>query len=325
MNVMKIVVSFIVLLYLVFILINLFSTAFPKDEIVKTIETQINLSKKNPGEFNSKYNLKFEEGLLLTKKDFETKDTIIEFQCNSYTHCCAENDKCNEKIEWTKEKARFNEKRNPITSTRCDEIKGSYFCKIYLGEIPAQIQLEEFNYNNNFYFNSEKLKIDSKITNKGNTTENYARMETTVSIIFFENGIKKEEILKEENTERIKIEARETKELTQEIKLESPGEYTVKTKITGLDFGFVEEKFNVNVFGEPEYNCRIDETKKEITIDPDSIGENKIIECEIAFYCSDCKYGFECKYEWQKQFPYKELELKTKEYTIEHARGTNCQ
>ena len=46
MNVMKIVVSFIVLLYLVFILINLFSTAFPKDEIVKTIETQINLSKK---------------------------------------------------------------------------------------------------------------------------------------------------------------------------------------------------------------------------------------------------------------------------------------
>lgn len=324
MNLMKTVIVFIVVLYLIFIIINLFSSAFPEEEIVKTIQTQIEQSKKNLGKFNAKYNLRFAEGISLTKKDFETKTTAIEFECNSYSHCCAENDDCNEKIEWTKDRIAFNEQMNPIVSTRCEELKGTYFCKIYLGDIPAQIQLDEFNYNNNFYFNSEKLNITAKITNKGNTEENYALMKTTVSIVFFEDGIKKEEKIAEESTERVKIEPRETKEFKQEIKLESPGEYLVKTKITGLDFGFIEKEFSVNVFGEPEYDCRINQEKKEIAIDPETIGENKIVECDITYYCYDCKYAFECKYVWKKDFPLKEFQLETNTYTIERARGTNC-
>ena len=149
-------------------------------------------------------------------------------------------------------------------------------------------------------------------------------METIVSIAFFEDGIKKQEIIKEENTERVKINARETIELEQEIKLESPGEYLIKTKITGLNFGFAEKEFTVNVFGEPQYECRMDEEKKDITIDPDSIGQNKIIQCEIRHYCLDCRYGFECRYEWEKAFSFKEFELGTKDYTTEQGRGTNC-
>ncbi len=324
MNAMKIVIGFIVVLYLVFILISLFSAAFPKEETVNIIKIQLEHSKKNLGEFKAKYNIKFSKGILLTKKDFETKNTIIEFECNSYNYCCSENSDCEQKIEWTKEKTLFNEEMNPIVSTRCEELQGIYFCKIYLGEIPAQIKLEKFIYNNDFYFNSEKLKIESTITNTGNTAENYARMETTVFIAFFEEGTKKQEKIKTENSERTKIEAKETKKLQQEIQLNSPGEYMIKTKITGLNFGFIEKEFTVNVFGEPEYECRINEEKKDITIDPETVGENKITECQIRHYCTDCRYAFECKNKWENTMQFKEFELGTKNYAVEQSKGTNC-
>ncbi len=325
MNPFKIVISFIIIIYLFFFISNIFfPAAFPKEEIINKITEQIENSKTKLGEYNSKYNIKFQKKVSLTKNDFETKNTKIEFQCNSYRHCCSENEECSEKIEWTKNTVKFNETANPITSTRCEEIKGTFFCKIYLGKIPAQIKLNDFSINNNFNFNSDKLKITAKIINAGAVTENFAVMQTKIFIVFYENGEKKEELIKEVSGKTTKIEPNEIKILTEEIEINSSGEYLIKTKITGLDFGLTEKKSTINVFGDTEYNCRINKTKKEIFIYPETIGENKIPECEIKYFCSNCLYAFECKYAWKQETSEKNFELGTKDYSTEETRGTNC-
>jgi len=326
MNPFKIVVSFIVVLYLFFLITNiLFPAAYPKGEIAKTIEEQIALSKKNLGTYNSKYDIKFTEGINLTKKDFESKDTKIEFECNSYSHCCAENEKCKTKTEWTREYLKFNETTNPVVSTRCENIKGTYFCDVFIGTIPAQVQLIDFSYNNNFYFDSDKFRISAEVTNKGNTIENFAVIETKISVSFNENGTIKEELVKEVSNEKTRIVPKETKTLETEIELDAPGRYFIEMKVTGMAFGFVEKEFIINVLGKPDYDCRIDETRKEIIIDEKTVSPTQIVECDIRNFCSDCMYGFECKQAWKNEFPSKEFEIGTNEFTVERSKGTNCE
>ncbi|MBU2100559.1 hypothetical protein KKG83_04870 [Candidatus Micrarchaeota archaeon] len=324
MNVFKIIVSFLILVYLIFFIQNVFfPAAFPEEKIIEQINQQIIFSKKNLGQFNAKYEISFQKDVSLTEKALETTDTKIEFQCNSFEKCCAENDKCNSKIQWTKKSVFFNEKSNPVVSTRCEEIKGTFFCKIYLGDVPAQVKLVDFSYTNNFYFNSEKLKIQAKILNAGQTTENFAVLETTVLVVFFEQGEKKEEIIKTDSSSPEKIMPQETKTIEREIELDSPGEYLVKVKITGMDYGFVEKEFTANVYGEPDYDCRINQEKKEVILKSDS--STPIPECTIRYYCFDCLYGFECKYTWKKEFPEKNFEIGTNEFTTENTRGPDCR
>ncbi len=328
MNPTKILVSLLVVLYLIFFISNVFfPSAFPKEEIVKGIQDQIYFSKNKLGEITPKYDIVFKKGVFLTEKDFESKNTLIEFQCNSFDHCCAENENCNTKIEWTKTSVKFNQNINPITSTRCEQIEGTFFCKIYLGKIPAQVNLNEesFRHSRDFDLSSGKLEISAEVTNAGNSIENFAVMETKVFVVFFDKGKKQLSLVKEHSTAPIKIEPKETKVFEAQISIDSPGEYLVKTRITGMDFGFVEKEFSINVYGNPLYECKIDETRKEILIDPETIGENKIPECEIRYFCLDCSYAFECKYEWNKKLPEKTFELGSNNYAIENTRGTNCQ
>jgi len=326
MNVFKILVGFLVAVYLIFFITNiLFPTAFPKDDVIKDITKQIEYSKKNLGLYNSKYNLKFEQGISLTKQDFSEKDLEVEFECTSLEYCCAENEKCGDRIEWSRNMITFNKPVNPTVSTRCEEVKGIFFCKIFFGQIPAQVKLEEFNYNNNFYFDSEKLKIDATVKNIGSTTENFAAIETKVFVIFYEAGEKKEQLAKEITSNPEKIQAKETKTLYSEIQIDSPGEYLIKSRITGLDFGYAEREYSINVFGNPGYECKTDETRKEILIDPNTVAEGKIVECDIKYFCSDCLYAFECKYVWTEKFPKKTLQLGTNDYVKERSKGTHCR
>ncbi|MFH1664253.1 MAG: hypothetical protein ABH986_05635 [archaeon] len=203
-------------------------------------------------------------------------------------------------------------------------MKGTYFCDIYVGGVPAQVQSDGLNYNNNFYFDSDKLRISAEVTNKGNTTESFAVIEAVAAIAFNDNGTIKQEQIKKAVSTRTRIEPKETKTLETEIEFDSPGEYFVKAKITGLDFGFIEQEFTVNVLGTPAYDCRIDSTKKEIIIDDTTVSPTTITECTIRHYCSDCLYAFECKQAWKKVFQQKNFELGTKDFTTEKSRGTNC-
>ncbi len=326
MNVFKILIGFLVAVYLIFFIMNiLFPTAFPEDEVIRDITKQIEYSKKNLGLYNSKYDLKFEQGISLTKEDFKEKDLEVEFECNSLEYCCAENEKCGDKIEWSRNTIAFNKTANPTVSTRCKEVKGIFFCKVFFGQIPAQIRLEEFNYNNNFYFDSEKLKIDAIVKNIGSVTENFAEITTKVFIIFYEGAEKKEQLAKEVSGTPEKIKAKETKTLYSEIQIDSPGEYLIKSKVTGLDFGYAEREYSINVFGEPMYECKIDKTRKEIVIDPATVGEGKITECDIRYFCTDCLYAFECKYVWTEEFLEKNFQLGTNDYAKERTKGTHCK
>jgi hypothetical protein len=326
MNVFKIFIGVIVLMYVIFFVSNvLFPATFPKEEITKEISQQIEEAKKEPGKNKARFGLKFAKGIVLTKKDFETKNTIIEFQCNSGYFCCNENQKCNKKIEWNKSKVEFNEQADPLVNTRCEEIKGTNFCRVYFGKTPAQAEIKELKYNNNFNLSKEKLKIEAEVFNAGNTPENAAVLEIQVFIVYYERKQKIKEEIKNASSEPQKIKEKETKKLETEIEFTSPGEYLIKAKVKGNDFGFQEKEFTINVLGEKSYDCKPDKTRKEIIIDPNTLGENKIVECEIKYYCMNCLYAFECKHEWEKEFPNKNFELKTSEYTIQKTKGTNCK
>lgn len=326
MNWTRMIILAIVLIYVGFFLINtFFPYAFAKQGITEEINFLVIAAEKNQGTFNSKYSIEFKQGLELTKEDFETQNTTIEFQCNDYEKCCGENEECTEKIAWTKNKIKFNKDINPITSVRCEKQNEKNHCKIYIGKVPAQIQLTELNYDENISFNSEKLKVNAIITNYGGLTEDAALMQTKIFIYYLDGEEKKTESVNEFTSKSTKINIQETKILEQEIELKTPGKYLIKVKLTGRDFGSIEKSFTVNATGEPEYECKKDTTKTEIVIDPKTVAETKIVECDIKRFCTDCMQAFECKKLWKEENPEKTFEAKTKEYTAEKAKGTNCK
>ncbi len=324
MNTFKIVISAIIMIYLIFFIANvLFPSFFPEEKIIEKINMQLDESKKELGLFKLDYATEYSKGISLTDKDFEAKDTVIEFQCNSPAHCCSEGTACNDKIQWTKKTIKFNSNLRPITSTRCSETQGIYFCKIYFGLVPAQAKISDFSYTNNFSYKDE-LKITATIINSGSVAENFAEMDSEVFIVFTENNEKKELSIKKVSGTTQSIEPNTEKTFENTVKLDSPGEYLIKTTVNGMDFGEITKEFIVNAFGEKNYFCITDKTREDIIIDPNTTGENMIVECQVRHYCYDCLYAFECKNAWQQENPEKQFELGTKDYTTELTRGTNC-
>jgi len=228
----------------------------------------------------------FQQGEGFSGQTFDSQNRSVSFQCNSPELCCPREKECPLAIEWGNRAIKFNEPRNFWATTRCDFQNGLFVCRLYLGDLPAQLKIESLEMDEEFDLEKGPVSFEIAVTNTGGMKAEQAEATVEISRISIEEGKQVETIAQEySKTEALgPIEQGGKATKTIFLELNENGSFKAKIRASGADAGFDETSRQFSTTG-AENNCM-----------PSYCEDQRFIEekCTARCYCSNCVLGSEC-------------------------------
>ncbi len=276
-------------------MLGLFS--FTPSEIGE-IEKQLKIAEARTGKMATGEIL-FGKGTGISARNFETGRITMGLECNTARFCCPEAQKCSGTIEWTPLVMTVKKQGKITVSTRCGEIGELLSCKSYFGELPAQLEIENISFSQEYDVREGKPKIGAKVKNTGNLPAFGVIVKAEIFTVFLEEGIEKKIKAGEKTTvaETEAINPNQTAEVAIELNISEPGKFEAEIKASGKDSGYDRKSIVFSAI-KSSGNCRIDAERQKDVFWIGSTPQGDV--CGKKHYCLECEYGFECVEAWEK-------------------------
>ena len=281
-----------------FLLIVLISSIFiaPDTDVVSKISDSFKFAEVEEGKL-IETRLSFPEGIGIASDSLETENRNVVMRCTDPYMCTPE------RISYNDRRVTFLKDSELDVYARCVYEINLYKCRLYIGQEPAQLIVENIEIADN----NESIKV--KVKNIGDLNAEFITNSLTIYRKALSEGKWKEYFYKNLDpiTEGLLV-SEESKEFEFEFGRMIKGLFIARFRSQGEEAGFDETESEFTVYWDDD-GCRTDKLEETLII-----GSN----CMSKYSCRDCEYAFECKEKWQKQIPEKENLFETTDpnYTI---------
>jgi len=258
---------------------------FPTPNNILIIERTLEASETGLGKgFFDEVRVQAGEGF--SGETFDKKLRNTAFQCNSAALCCPQTEECSLTIEWDNRSIKFNEPRTVLVTTRCDLQHGLYACTVYLGENPAQIEIESVEAPKEIDLGNETLSFDIVFANTGNQET----QQTEVKVELFQRYLEEGKWVEKPVEDSLAIEAfgslkpGQKMQKTIFISLNQNGSFKAKIRANGLEAGFEEKSFEFTATGASQ-DCGPRDCQNPISLEG---------KCVARCSCTGCMLGSRC-------------------------------
>ncbi len=258
---------------------------FPLPDNIELIEKSLRASETGQGKsfISETY---FQNGEGFAGESFDTSSRNVAFICNNASLCCPRDRECSLPIEWEGRQIKFNESRTVLVTTRCQLDFGLFACTVYVGEKPAQIEIDSVQVPEEADLSGGAMCFEVQFSNTGNQDA----FETVVSIEvfekYFEDGKWRERAYEEASESVVagELKAKQSMQKTVCINLNQNGPFRAMVKAAGLEAGFDEKSVQftaINAPGScmPAY-CEMPELSSG--------------KCMARCQCQNCMLGSKC-------------------------------
>jgi len=311
MKVFELLIYAAVAIALIFLVINIFSSLFPQEDLLKELKQTVILAEtpSELGQYTPLINKKVPKDFLLRQTFFELTKRSIAFECSNQSKCCIQGEKCS-KPEWDLDFVKFKEQTTTNFYVRCiyDKIN---ICKIYFGKAPAQASIE----------NIELLKENG--TNKTikvvvkNTGDNILLLGNNELKLYKKVHFDFEPTNESFPTQQIEsLMPNQEYEFIWNVETKTLGEYQIEAKFSSKNSGFNTKTFDFNA--KENSVCYTNNTPGELIYDGNNYWETK--------YCDGCNYAYECVSAWSNEKPNTKWNIFDKDttYCIMQNETTSC-
>ncbi|MBI4053355.1 MAG: M23 family metallopeptidase [Candidatus Diapherotrites archaeon] len=327
---LKIVVVAIAAAALLGIFAATFGPLFNKDQaITLVVERQLTAAEQRLGVENTVENVVIKPDETIQAKTYESDKRSVAFECNNPQVCCPKGQACG-RIKWDERSVAFNEFKAIRTSSRCGLENGIFLCKIYLGQTPAQIDLNvsieqatldlgglyegkssvelDLNLPKKLPFidlaKGEALTLRILVKNSGRTMLPFAKISAELfrkETLYGQLKLEKSDGQATTTANILPDEARAIR-LQAQIRSRKPGEYVVKVRVDGEDAGFREQEIHFQVVDSTPSKCAAVEAEEADVIEDIETGK-----CKSYLECSECSASYECADRWKEKLPETEI------------------
>lgn len=317
----ELIVWGIVTIVIVLILMSLFGGLVQEENLVEKIETNLKQAQL-PNLIGRTINvgtINLSQDQILTITEFETLDRSLVIECNNENICCPLNEECQKPIEWDQQN--LNSKKTITTNSfvRCTLVQNYPACKIYIGNRPAQsninnIELVEQIGTSNIF--------EIIVENTGNTNLVFGKLKLNLSRKVDGSFQKINYEFDDQEIQILPVSTKHT--FIWNIETDFSGEYKAEFIFSGENSGY--DKNSIEFFADPTTNCKINENKfEEFEIDDEELMSRGYYMKEY-YYCDNCNYAFECLAEWNIKHPNVNFNLETKERVSCYSQsgGSTC-
>lgn len=293
-SVMKILVTTIAAAALVAVIYMMF--VIPADDPGMLIKKQLEIAQVELGKIQQIKMMEYSKDYALQGKTFDVRGRSVAFECNNENMCCMKDEKCGE-IEWDERLITFRKKQPAETISRCFLEEGIFVCRVYFGQEPAQIEIEEIIAEENLDISiGNEFPVSVKMKNSGSSVMPYGSVD--MKLYQWQTQFDKSKLVFITQINQPITVMNPDEEITKKFIFnpETSGKYEIHIKAEGENSGFWEKIIEFNVTGIPVNDCKIKRAEVEISCDNESGKEKQ------RYYCENCKFGFECKEAWEKEF-----------------------
>lgn len=290
---MKLLVVAIATAALVAVIYMMF--VIPADDPGTLIKKQLETAQVELGKIQQIQMMEYSKGYMLQGKTFDVRGRSVAFECNNENICCMKDEKCGE-IEWDERLIAFKKKRPVETISRCFLEENIFVCRVYFGQEPAQIEIEEVIAEENLNISiGNKFPVSVKIKNSGSSIIPYGSIE--LKLYQWQTQFEKSKLVFITQISQPITVMNPDEEVVKEFVFnpETSGKYEIRIKAEGENSGFWEKTIEFEVTGIPVSDCSTVDDEGELICDPTT---KKLKE---KYYCQNCNFGFECENVWEAQ------------------------
>jgi len=258
---------------------------FPEPDSIAVIEQNLKAGETGLGlGFTSEILVKTGEGF--TGETFDTRTRNVAFQCNSASVCCPREKECNLAVEWDRRRVKFNQTKMVTSTARCDLQDSLYACTVYLGERPAQVEIDSVSSGEEFDLSKGDVFFEVEFSNTGAQQAEQTEIEIEVFQKYLEEGIWRERLVENAFKKQAlgKLAPGQTKKTTVSLNLNQNGQFKARVRVSGLEAGFAEKELQFSTTGASD-DCM-----------PSYCEEPRFINgrCAARCYCEKCMSGPKC-------------------------------
>lgn len=256
--------------------------------------------------------LPFKKGSVFSAKNLDTKTRNARFECAS-PYICQGN-----KIEVSARRIAANETEKTLAYFRCKTKTELKDCVAYIGGKPANTEILRLNFPEKLTRN-QNVTLSFELNNNGSLDALDLGHEIKIYSKKRENGEEKRVLILNFPGRTWKLPKGESKIIVQQLRIGSPGMYSLEVVAEGEDAGIALTQKSFEVTDAISGSCIALEKGKTAM-------ENGV--CRTEHTCSGCEFGFECSSKWVEK-GLKKSEIKqaypTGVYTEKEALNGECK
>lgn len=234
----------------------------------------------------------------LYARNYDNATRSVSFACAG-SECCPMFENCTQAYASTEERIRILRSGEIILTARCmPNDSGIHACKVYIGEKPAQVKLENVTTPSGNLNTENEIVFQGKVRNVGELSSGTVHVKIEMWGKTFESGKEVETLITKKEQTLESLDVGKTEAFSLPITISNPGNYRGVLSAQGNDAGMDTREFSLKITGELISLCVPDYTKAfEKTYDA------FIDRCREKRYCTDCDFSFACRQAWQREAP----------------------
>ena len=298
LGVFRLAVIAIVAVALLLLIANLFIT--PKKNVMEAIEESLDYSQANLGKANTE-TIFIEKGLFLDAEAFDNIERAVVFKCNSAARCS--------RVEFDARKLRALDAVEMQVSTRCSYELDLFNCRVYFGELPAQLEIHGVEFKDEYDLSREAIGFSFLVKNSGSLNAAEVLADAKLYRKEIVDGREQEILAAQPATELIEVlEPNQEQQVAFSFNAERNGNYVVEVVSSAEDAGFDLNRFEF----------KVSEVTQSDLCEATSEGETFLTggNCRARFLCANCENATSCVLKWQEKSPGIQFELGTKNYAL---------
>jgi hypothetical protein len=258
---------------------------FPVEDPGDAIDRELANSEMDLGKYYST-SLAFSSETIFVANSFDTESRSVAFECNNPSICCNLGEECG-RIVWDERRIVFKSSTGPIkTSFRCGYENYLFYCKVFFGDAPAQIEIVELNAREHFDLDEGKPEVFLKIRNSGNQPMLFGSTKIMLYKKVWESDQWKRIFLGTTGVEEIgELLPGQEIEKTLEFDVSEIGNFDATVNVLGESAGFEEREISFTAEGTSTLCVAVDCEQPQMQFG----------ECIAVCHCEGCRLGVNCE------------------------------
>lgn len=230
----------------------------------------------------------------LFARNYDQPTRSVSFECSG-GGCCPFLEGCPSAIGSTAERILTFEKTDVSLTARCENTNVAiHACRVYVGEEPAQVKLENVKLSAEILSTNEEITFSGSVRNTGKVSSGTVFVRVEIWGKTFVSGKEEDTLIGEKEQLIEMIGAEKALPFSIQTRIQTPGEYHARIIARGEDAGMDERVHAIIVEGEIISTCATDPAQEfEKKYDAfDNV-------CREKRFCTGCMFAYECRNAWE--------------------------
>jgi hypothetical protein len=230
----------------------------------------------------------------LFARNYDQPTRSVSFECAG-EECCPFLENCPSAIGSTPERILTFETTDISLTARCENTNVNiHACKVYAGEEPAQVKLENVQLSAETLSTSDEITFSGSVRNTGKVSSGIVTLRVEIWGKTFVSGKEEDTLVGEKEQTLEMIDAEKARPFSIQTRILAPGEYHARIIARGEDAGMDERVHAIMVIGEIISTC-VTDLSQAFEKTYDSFEE----VCREKRFCTGCMFAYECRNAWE--------------------------